>query len=162
MKLRQQAEIIASWTQEEAKAGNMLPKNPNEIMGEIKTGSGRVSFDGGNKPVAYCRTLTWPTAGIEVGSLVVDPQQRRKGHGTKIVLNAITTANQTNNGRVFCLAENGVSRSLFIDLGGRQMKKADLPQEVWNLCSKPGSQCSHLDDFPNCPCVPFDLTNIKK
>jgi len=167
--IEQEAKIITKWINQEAEVGNMLPKTAEDVREEIVAGDGVVFYQNGQdgqveekQPVAYCRILVWPEAGVEVGSLVVEPESRRQGHGSKAMAETVGKAKARYPGKtIFALTENPKSTALVEKIGGKPLSKDQLPQEVWDLCTKPGSECRHSQEFPDCPCVPFDLTNLE-
>jgi N-acetylglutamate synthase-like GNAT family acetyltransferase len=156
------ATVISGWISCEAEKGNMLPKTAGEIRKEIVAGFGWVKTNEG-KPVAYCRVLPWEENLLEIGSLIVDPEKRRQGIGTALVLEMLASIGEKfPRTTVFCLAENDISRRLFEKLGAKEMPKEKLPDKVWELCFKPGAECAHSCHFPNCPCVALELSHLVK
>ena len=154
--------VVSNWTQIEAKAGNMLPRSAGEIKQEIEAGLGLISFNEG-VPISYCRVLPWQPDLLEVGSLVVDPQKRHQGFGLKAMSGLLTmVAEEFPGARIFCLSENEISLKLLKKIGAVEMEKSVLPNVVWELCFKPGAECAHNQQFPNCTCKALDLTNLAK
>jgi hypothetical protein len=159
------AVTIADWTQSEADRGKMLPKTTKEILTELSEGRGYVLPDSEGAPIAYCRYLVWSPELIEVGSTVVDPNpgegKRRKGAGTRVTLETITMAHtKLLSARIIGLTENPDSEAMITKMGGVVKEKSAIDPVVWELCAKPGQECSHLGEFPDCPCTLFDLTHL--
>lgn len=162
MNNQENAAVVAGWTKTEAQRGKMLAKNPSDIEAEINNGRSVINTDEYGSPVSYCGIETWARESwVEVGSLVVEENHRKKGLGEKTTKEAIYLAGeQFPNSKVFALAENDQSKSLFKKIGGIKIPKTDLPDDVWNLCHETGKECKQWEIYPECSCDAFLLNNI--
>lgn len=158
------AKLVADWTQVEAKNGMMLGKNPEEIITEIEAGQSVILFDEKDNPMSYCRLHTWDNQNwVEVGALVVNQEQRNQGIGSKTILEAINLAHELfPDANIFALTENPISKHVFEKLGGVQISKTQLPDEVWSLCQDEANGCKQWGIFPRCFCVAFQLNHLAK
>jgi len=158
------AAVVSGWTKIEAQKGKMLPKNPEDVVTEIENGQAVILPDKDGNPAAYCRLLGWKNNSfVEVGSLVVEENQRKQGFGGKAVLATVNLAKELfPDAKIFALTENPQSEALFTKIGGIKMSKKDLPEEVWNLCHETDMTCEQWGIFPRCFCVPFSLNHLAK
>ena len=158
------ATVVSGWTKIEAQKGKMLPKNPEDVVTEIEGGQAVILPDEEGNPIAYCRFLPWSeNEYIEVGSLVVEENHRKQGTGSQAILATVDLATELfPEAKIFALTENPQSKALFTKLGGTEMAKSDLPDEVWNLCHETGKECEQWGIFPRCFCVPFSLNHLAK
>lgn len=150
--------VIAHWIKEEADKGLMLPKSPEEIYQKLSAGMAIVALGGREEPVSYCELLDWTPHVVEIGGLIVKPEERRQGLGSSLALKAVKLAREKfPQATIFCLAENEISQSLFKKLGGRIFSKESLPNLVWSICP----DCSHYLEFPDdCPCKAMNLEGL--
>lgn len=150
------AKIVASWTHIESEKKNMLEESITRINEDLKNGRGFYLVDDKNNVRAYGKMEEWPNAGIELGTLVSDPECRHEGWGAKMV-QYILNNYDTRDRAVFCLAANPVSAKLFgKKLNAPELDKTNLNEEVWALCFHP-EPCGNANKYPNCPCQAFNL-----
>lgn len=164
MNIHETAAVVSGWTKIEAQKGKMLPKNPEDVVTEIKNGQSVILPDSEGNPVAYCRLLSWKNDNfVEIGSLVVEENHRKQGFGTEAILETVDLAKELfPKAKIFALTENPQSMALFTKVGGIKMSKQELPEEVWNLCHETDKTCEQWGIFPRCFCVPFSLTHLSK
>jgi N-acetylglutamate synthase-like GNAT family acetyltransferase len=150
--------VIADWIRKEAEKGLMLPKDPKEIAQKLSVGMALVALKDDKEPVGYCELLEWTPHVVEVGGLIVKPEERRQGIGSSLALAAARLARtRFPKATIFCLAENEISQELFQELGGRIFRKKSLPDSVWSICP----DCAHYSEFPDgCPCRAINLEGL--
>ena len=132
---------IAVWAAQEITASKtMLPKSPEELLSLFQEGRSVVIVNSENKPVAHAAvTIVYDNAGvIEIGGVIVDPSERRKGLGTAAVMGAVALGRDKYPGWYQMALCNLASLPLFVKLGATEIdaKTAQevVPPEAWEAC----------------------------
>lgn len=134
MNIENIAEKVSNWT----KSSNMLPKEAAEIEERVASGNSIFLIGEDGTPIGYAAiTKEWPGNWMELGSVVIDPDERGKGNGHKMVGELFKKAKEKfPNSNLFALC-NKFSLKLFTDNGAVIMTDSSvLPEEVWEDCIK--------------------------
>lgn len=154
------ARLVAGWTGGE----HMLPKSMEEILDLYEKGHSVLVYHFGhrNPPLGHAAiTAEYPDDHVEIGTLITNPDMRRKGIGTIATLAIAELAEQLYPGwGAFALA-NDQSAQLFEKLGAKPMRTVELCSEVWDYCSTCPKIPKQVDgeQFKCCD-TPYDLTGI--
>ncbi len=156
-----EARLVASWT----KGEHMLPKTQKDIQTLFSKGHSVLIYDAQSHdgPLGHAAiTATYPNNMIEVGTIVVPPEHRHKGIGSKATLAVLDLADSLFPGwGVFALA-NDQSAALFEKIGAKPMSTGELCSEVWEFCATCPKLPNQTKGKPFICCdVPYDITPLK-
>jgi len=142
------AQEIYALIEEEAKRGNMLAKDVDDIVLEIFKGNSFLAFFG-SELVGYIAVFPWHYHMlVEICSFIVKEQYRDQGIGTMLAEKAYGLAKQFYpESRVVALAHDS-SRGIFSKQGFIYLPKCCLPKELWDICPK----CNAYGQLPSCHC----------
>jgi N-acetylglutamate synthase-like GNAT family acetyltransferase len=147
------AGIVSELIKDEVERANLLPKSADEILEQMKLGNSMIAA---NKKavVGYIDLGEWLDY-VEIRSLVVNPELRRRGIGTRLVSYAVSLAKEKYRDKMVIAIAKPMSRGIFIRYGFKRVVKSTLKQYLWQLCID--DACPHLKDFPDCQCVALVL-----
>ena len=130
----------------EMENGLIAPKSLAVITEEIRSGKGLTSMDRGS-PIGYISIREW-SSGIEIMSLVVDKDLRKRRMGTELVQLALNTVKRVRPGQKIMALTNVNSTNIFRRLGFQSFVKFGLPEEIRLACAG----CPEEGRFPECHC----------
>jgi len=119
--------------------GLVLPRSLNELYGRVRDFFVMAPKEGGGVLGCCALSITWEDI-AEVRSLVIAPEARGLGFGTRLVEACLSEAVTLGLYRVFTLT---YSTELFRRLGFAEVDKNVLPQKVW-------ADCLNCPKFPAC------------
>ena len=119
--------------------GIMLQRTKSEICEHLR-GFSVYMDDSKSEILGICALHIWWLDLGEIRSLAVRPEFCHQGIGTSLVLNSLDEANSLGLSRVFALT---VAKGFFENLGFTEIDKQQLPQKIWNDCTK-------CPKFPDC------------
>lgn len=156
------ANKIAGWTE---RAGNMIPKKPEEILTLFEKGHSIVGINTEDEEVVHgAITYTNSDGSIEIGALFTAEEHRGKGAGTFAIKEVVALAEEIFPGQLIYALANANSARLFKKLGASEMKHSELSSEVWepcDTCPKNPVKFGTNTEFKCCD-TPYNLTKIKK
>ena len=129
--------LLHTLVMNEANKGNLLPRSLTQLYTAIR--DFYVAEDDGNVIGCCALAVIWERL-VEVRSLIVADNYRRRGIGKLLVQACIDDAKELGAGQVFTLT---YQTAFFATLGFEEVPKETLPQKIW-------TDCVHCPKFPNC------------
>ena len=124
------APVVSQWTYAEP---GMSPRSVEKLLGYFKEGRSVLLFDASNGSLLAHAAIKWVSVKnplLEVGSVIVNPDERGKGYGAVAVLAAWELAKAEYPDYVKFAFCNAASLGIFKKLGAVEAQAGQLPQEV--------------------------------
>jgi len=157
---------IANWAAKEiTDSKTMIPKTTEELLNLFQEGRSVVILDYQNKPIAHAAiTFLYSNSVIEIGGVIVDPKERRKGLRSAVVRGAIALGKDNFPGCIQMALCNQYSLDLFLKLGAQELDLQTalkvIPQEAWELCSSCPNQVQAKSQGKLCCDTPVSLESV--
>ena len=132
--------VVSRWTCAEP---GMSPRSIEKVLSYFNEVRSVLIIDASNNALLAHAAIKWISTEnplLEIGSVIVDPNQRGNGYGTMATSATWSLAidKYPNHQKIaFC---NDVSLGIFKLLGAIEAKTNQLPSEVWDGCLK----CSRM------------------
>lgn len=138
--------VYADLLRPEMERGTIAQKTFAEIKKEIRSGKAFMAMLRGS-PVGYISFKDWQS-GIELMTIVVDKDYRKRGLGTRLANMVLETVREMFPERKIMVLPNVNSIGIFSKLGFEVFFKLGLPEELLRACDG----CPEQKQFPHCHC----------
>ena len=126
----QDIKAIHRLLQEYGNRGDLLPRPLSQLYDHLRDFT--VATDTSDDRIIGCCALQFCWEDLaEIRSLAVNPDQLKKGVGTRLVLNAIAEAKSYKIRKVFTLTYRP---AFFEQFGFQKIDRSELPYKIWGDC----------------------------